>query len=210
MKKFTNVFLFAFAIISMAVFFDACKKGPEDPFLSFRSRKARMIGEWTASKYFVNGVDQLIDVDYDSTAMTLPCAPAPTPAITYYTITTITRNNSYRYNFQRNGDFSYTFNYFDNYNVNRQIDTGKAAFNCKDDNYDSEDSNFVNTGTWEFGGGVGAARNKEQLVLIDPYNNFSTTWDIVMLKNKMIKLKRIFINSGNADQVEELTLIPFK
>lgn len=42
MKNITLLFL-------AITFFSGCKKGEEDPFLSLRSRKARVVGEWTSS-----------------------------------------------------------------------------------------------------------------------------------------------------------------
>ncbi len=42
--------LFTLAAVAIsAVVFDSCKKGEEDPFLSLRSRKARLVGEWKLS-----------------------------------------------------------------------------------------------------------------------------------------------------------------
>lgn len=38
--------------------FQSCKKGPDDPFISFRSRKARLEGEWTLQTYKKNGTEQ--------------------------------------------------------------------------------------------------------------------------------------------------------
>lgn len=51
MKKLTNVL----AVLSFAVLItpalESCKKGEEDPGLSLRSRKARLVGEWKVSNY---------------------------------------------------------------------------------------------------------------------------------------------------------------
>ena len=44
MKKI--IFLLAVAVIS-ATFISSCKKGEDDPFISFRSRDSRIIGTWT-------------------------------------------------------------------------------------------------------------------------------------------------------------------
>jgi hypothetical protein len=37
--------------LSSVMFFDSCKKGEDDPFLSFRSRKGRVAGEWKMTDY---------------------------------------------------------------------------------------------------------------------------------------------------------------
>jgi hypothetical protein len=36
-------------LVVLPIVFSGCKEGPEDPFLSFRSRKARLCGTWTVS-----------------------------------------------------------------------------------------------------------------------------------------------------------------
>lgn len=48
MKK---LILILIAAVIAAPFFNSCKKGEEDPFLSFSSRKARLVGEWTIATF---------------------------------------------------------------------------------------------------------------------------------------------------------------
>ena len=38
-------------LVILPIVFSGCKKGPEDPFLSFRSRKARVCGTWTVTNF---------------------------------------------------------------------------------------------------------------------------------------------------------------
>lgn len=65
MKK---IFLALLLLVVLATFLDSCKKNPNDPLISFRTRKARVVGEWKAetgsltfgddinqTKYSVNG-----------------------------------------------------------------------------------------------------------------------------------------------------------
>lgn len=49
MKKM-KVILVLLAIAVTVPFFNGCKKGENDPFISLRSRDARLMGEWTVSK----------------------------------------------------------------------------------------------------------------------------------------------------------------
>jgi len=65
-------------IIVIAVFFSECKKFPEDPFMSLRTVKMRLLGDWKLSKIFVNGVDctvnyndSLINDDFSSMKMSI-------------------------------------------------------------------------------------------------------------------------------------------
>ncbi len=41
-----NKFILFYILIVTGLFLSNCKKGPEDPALSFRTRKARLAGEW--------------------------------------------------------------------------------------------------------------------------------------------------------------------
>ena len=65
-------FLLTAAIIS-TFFLASCKKGENDPLLSLRSRKARLVGEWTLKSgfenYKVNSID--IEVEYDESSKTI-------------------------------------------------------------------------------------------------------------------------------------------
>ena len=47
MKNFISIIL----LNAVLVFFMGCKKGDEDPFLSLKSRKARLTGEWTINSW---------------------------------------------------------------------------------------------------------------------------------------------------------------
>ena len=64
MKKCT---LFLLIIISLGFVFQSCKKGDNDPFLSLRSRMARITGVWeltSGTKYFTED-DSSNTVNYD-------------------------------------------------------------------------------------------------------------------------------------------------
>ncbi len=47
-KRFLG-YMVAIILLALPIVFSGCKKGDEDPFLSFRSRKARLCGTWTVS-----------------------------------------------------------------------------------------------------------------------------------------------------------------
>lgn len=42
----SNILFLFLSLVFTGVFFSSCKKGDNDPFLSTRSRKARMVGSW--------------------------------------------------------------------------------------------------------------------------------------------------------------------
>lgn len=47
MKKSKYILKLALFLFAIMLVFNSCKKGEDDPFLSLRSRKSRVIGEWT-------------------------------------------------------------------------------------------------------------------------------------------------------------------
>lgn len=47
----------AFALVAGSMTFTSCKKGENDPAISFKSRKGRLAGEWTVSSYEATGSD---------------------------------------------------------------------------------------------------------------------------------------------------------
>ena len=97
MKK---LLLIVLAVIASGIIFDACKKGPEDPFLTFRSRKERMTGKWLVNTYLYNTADSLIDnvSPKDTTSPTFGCVGT----ITY------TKHKQYVWEFDKNGLYSMT------------------------------------------------------------------------------------------------------
>jgi hypothetical protein len=80
MKKILTYALLALVLTGSTVTFNACKKGKDDPFLSLRSRNARLIGKWKLSKmegtYTANNSttssisNQTISRMFDGTAVT--------------------------------------------------------------------------------------------------------------------------------------------
>jgi hypothetical protein len=56
-----NTFLILFLGLFLTFPFQSCKKGEDDPFISFRSRKARVEGEWTIKELILNGTNEPLD-----------------------------------------------------------------------------------------------------------------------------------------------------
>jgi hypothetical protein len=46
MKK-AKVLIILLVVLNTIIVFDGCKRGVDDPFFSFKSRKARVTGDWT-------------------------------------------------------------------------------------------------------------------------------------------------------------------
>ena len=65
MKKLASIFLI-FIITIIALTFDSCKKYEDGPLISFRSKKARVVGLWNFRQVIINGQDRTSDVQYDN------------------------------------------------------------------------------------------------------------------------------------------------
>ena len=73
MKNFTfNLLLFIIIIVVFTM--SSCKKGEDDPFISFRSRKARITGEWNLKSGIITIKEQGLEetATYDGTYQYTP------------------------------------------------------------------------------------------------------------------------------------------
>ena len=174
-----RTFLFSLSIISCFAFL-GCKKGEDDPFLSLRSRKARLTGEWTLKlrdNTIYNG-----DSDSNSSSHYVYNEGKE---IQYFTHIDTTGTNSYTdtvfysetYTFEKDGTYMRTW-----------IDTKSGTTS-------------VNKGTWTFlnKNKENGLKNKEALLLTSNSGNSyqyttttetisGTTYQIVELRNKEITL----------------------
>jgi hypothetical protein len=58
MRNFFKLILMALMIVLVL---PACKKYPEGPALSFRSKKSRLVNQWTVEQKLQNGIDVTLD-----------------------------------------------------------------------------------------------------------------------------------------------------
>ncbi|MBN8701671.1 MAG: hypothetical protein J0M08_01275 [Bacteroidetes bacterium] len=134
MKKHILTFV---AILGAIVLFDSCKKGENDPFLSLRSRKARVAGEWKLTSGEMN-----ITSDDGTSSMT---ADGSTRTYTDNSGFSSSEVFTLVYTFEKDGTFKST----------EVSGTGSSA------------TTVVREGTWNFTAGVGKeVKRKEQIVLI--------------------------------------------
>lgn len=108
MKKIALLTLAAF-LIAGAV--SSCKKGEDDPFLSIRSRKARLAGEWTLTKMegkkttSSGGISTVITKNFTGSALTTVTAVTVMGTTVSSSDTTVF---SQAYTFEKNGTYSRT------------------------------------------------------------------------------------------------------
>ena len=171
-SKFSSFLLIAFVL----VFISGClKKGEDDPLISFRTRKARVVGKWKIKKGKKISASNTTTISttysqdkYEQTYSLL----SYTPSIT-------------------SGDIKYTIEFKKD---------GKVAENRILEYSDR----FSVKGTWNFTGRVGKEKNKEQIVLHDERTSLQSdiVYTIKELRNKKLVLYRSFDYMGNSFQEE--------
>jgi len=171
-------------LIVTFVLFNGCRRGEDDPFISFRSRKARVTGKWKMTSYKTtynytesSGFTTEIFIGNGST----------------YTFTDL---NSYGVNSSKTGTFTYEITFKKDGSYTAQI------------NEDGEITNIE--GKWNFTRGVGDMKDKSQITLYetsykdrDDTNTstghyFNDTYDLKELRNnKMVWYRKYTDTSTN-------------
>jgi len=187
-----QLYLFCGAFILLLI--SDCKKGPEDPFLSFHSRLHRVCGDWEITKFTVNSADSLRRL-VDSTMNSGAYGPQLEKHINFYNFT---------WSFDKNGGF------------NEKLVLIKEDWIdvINDGPYDTfEKDTFISTTNynWSFAGGIGDYKNKEQLYIYNPATALSQIFNIIELREKEMKLETEFLDSiSNEVMVKSYTLSAIK
>jgi hypothetical protein len=187
--------LFAIVAITTAFTFSGClKKGEDDPSISFKSRKARVAGDW-----------EVVSYKYTSTYNN-PSNP------TWNSSTTYTMNGSTYTDVSTNGGVTTNTN---------GTETWKWTFE-KDGTYDNTHTTDGKTdtekGTWNFTSGVGDLKNKSQITYYGQNYTYSGgsssytgnyvdgAYDLKELRNKKMvwyyKSTSTGSTSNSSDEVE--------
>jgi len=160
-------------LIVTFVLFNGCRRGEDDPFISFRSRKARVTGKWKMTS--IKRTSYETDI-FGSTTKIFTGNGS-----TY----TRTEQNSNGTNFSKTGIYTYEITFKKDGSYTAQI---------------NEDGNIANIeGKWNFTGGVGDMKDKSQITLYETsYKSpgytftstghyFNDTYDLKELRNnKMV------------------------
>lgn len=163
----------ALFLLSLVVVLDSCKKGEDDPFVSLRSRKARIVGAWKMTS---------MKSTFTSTYSGITTSNTYTSNGSTYTLTetfdgsseTMTGTETLEFEFKKDGSY-----------------TAKCV---RDGDSRTEE------GQWNFTSGVGELKNKSQLTMVSKSNTntygtssstgnyFNSTLDIKELRHKKIVL----------------------
>ena len=176
--------------------FTSCRKGPEDPLLSFKTRKNRISKNWLAYEYKIDGINIIEENKQGSKNI---------PNCGVQTLDTLIER-SIKMVFSKNG------NYTSEFTTNNQISaaTSKGDEECADYNFKKSSQTVeTKTGNWSFTGGSGGTSKREQVLIYQEETREGVIWDIVRLANNELKLKRKYIIPGKSVfTTEEISFYP--
>ncbi len=183
MRKLTGYALLVLVLSSILVF-DGCKRGDDDPFFSFRSRKARVTGDWAFETLDSKVTQYFSDPDYQAVItfklsgdnISIKTDSINTPHDTSKTLNGIIKEAYY--NFDKNSKMKYLFHY--------QL-TWEKTVTDENTNWTTYDKVVTTikeeaSGSWNFlsnveKNAVEKYKNKERLSLV--FENFQTKTDVV-------------------------------
>lgn len=194
MKSFKYLLIAAILITS----FESCRKGPEDPLLSFTTRKNRLADTWEAYEYRIDGIDMMEELQ-TSSAQVGDCGKQ--------TINTLIERTVLM-------TFSKSGNYTDNFITKSSISSNstKQDEDCGTYNYEEEDvETSAHVGKWSFTGGSGGTSKREQVFIYKEETKTGHVWDIVRLAKGELKLRRSYLKDGESTfTIEEINFFPKK
>lgn len=191
--RFLKIFLIVFVVSSMM---SSCRKGPEDPLLSFTTRKNRLSKNWNAYAYKVNGVENLVEDKIEEFEIN-GCGKQ---MLTTHLVRTI------QMDFSKSGSF--TESKAEKGKITSTI--ASALENCSVYNFTRDISEVKGkVGVWSFTGGTGGTSAREQVFIFQEETKIGEVWDIVKLASDELKLKRSYIKPGESVfTTEEIFLKP--
>lgn len=150
MKKLMKVLLFVALIGTLS----ECKKGEDDPFISLRSRKNRVVGEWTLT----SGTEKTSSVSGN-------------PSTTVNTDYTYTQDSYIRTNTTMNqsGSTSVSSSGYFYYKITFRSNGEYTLVKERGSSFTQE------SGLWNFTKGIGEYKRKEQIALVPQVTSGSIT-----------------------------------
>lgn len=164
--------------ILLSIIISGCKKYEEGPFLSLRSKNHRIEGNWKVKSLIIDNQEQ-VNYYHKGTYYTVHCVSGSKLYMyDYFAL------KSYLWEIKDGGSASLEIK-----TVEKDIDFNKSSKNCTETYFPEIESNQKQSRTWEFD------KKKENLILISP-TGFRDSYEILQLKEKEVKLKRIDIDGA--------------
>ena len=164
MKK---IIVFLSCIILAGIGFDGCKKGPNDPFFSIHSRKARVVGEWKLTSgtelTVMNGVSE------NRTDDGIKQTYFDTLGISY------ADDHLVPYTFDKKGGYTGT-----EHRVHTEV-KNDTVLNLTTTTI--SDNQYI--GTWDFTDKIGEPKNRSQLTMIETSDSWSQNVHTVVVDNSL-------------------------
>ncbi|HEY1040243.1 MAG TPA: hypothetical protein VGF30_12595 [Bacteroidia bacterium] len=165
------------------LFLTECKKGTDDPFLSLRSRRARVEGSWTMKSGKLNS-------SYTNSSGGVTTAGSQTYTFNHTTYSSSTTNNGFTTTTSGSCSMTMKFEKDGKMEMVRVLD-GKT---------------MTSTGTWNFTGKIGELKNKEQIVIHftsqkdqDLSANFQGNFTDMTFNIRELRNKKMVITSNYTD-----------
>ncbi len=194
MKRYIKIFFLISVLFSTLVFESCLKKGPNDPFLSFRSRKARMTGEWVIKSYLLQTTTDYIDGSkYLYKLTSTDDNVAETKGFENYQgqkDTSWTWNGTIQtdrtFEFDKYGKVTYRYHYKISYFKEDEAEmpswtNPNNGVSYWVDTTWSYERKLYNTGTWNFLNGIDDYKSKERISIMWEYKDFVETYNIKTL-----------------------------
>ncbi len=179
-------------LLILPLVFDSCRKGPEDPLISFRSRKNRLTGQWKIT----SGYEKYTRTNSNRISSTTISGN------TYFKTTSGKVSESgtvtVEYHFEKNGNYNF----------------------LRIEQHDGSSDTIIAKGSWNFLSSNGNLKNKEAIVLTqiryylsvgaiknqDLYatNNSGVIWTVQCLKNNSLIIHSEVEHTSPNEYSEEL------
>jgi hypothetical protein len=171
MKKLFLVLLVAIIAIPT---FQSCKKGENDPTISLRSRKARLVGEWTLSEGSYTYTEPGGSASYVFNGSTKVTTISGFPSVSqiYTQKVTIEKDGSYKIELNNDGNFSTEEGGWFFGDKNKELDLKNKEIVCFSGKKYTSGSDFTEyTGLWAISSPsvwkIDQLKNKEIIIILD-------------------------------------------
>jgi len=191
MKK---LFLFSLLLVLGALFLDSCKKGPQDPLISFKSRQSRLVGKWKMTSMMVNDTER-IDRVHHSVSNAGACGNQTT---------TIDSATQLQLTFDKNGDYTQV------YTLTVTTSQSYSVATCPGTSVPVI-SGYTTKGKWIFSGGTEGIKWKQGLSILHESPEQTNNFNILELSSKTLILEQWIIDPLFGGLVKiDYTLVPDK
>ncbi len=205
---------FSLIALTIGVLSDGCKKGEEDPAISFQSRKKRMEGKWEFDKFISDTkttytelstvVNRLEEVDSLGGISIQTTTSDPSESITVNATGDV---QQFTINFTKSNRFEMVKSYSVKSTVSKVLDTLSAAYTTRQI-IKTENVAITTIGNWNFLDKIkNEYKNKERVAL--NYNVVTTVLNytidtVITITNKTVTPNTVTITTSRATQTNTI------